>query len=106
MQARNASNLEYAKQLANHTGPDTPALSELELSNLITGTLINEIQYRPGTGILNEIISSGKLSIISNPELKKALASLDGLMLKVRFQEKEEHGAQEINCLKSLAQKK
>lgn len=88
----NAKNMVSALELSNHIGPDTPTISEIELSKLILRTVFAEIQYRPGTGILNEIISSGKLSIISNQELKKALASLDGLMLKVRFQENEEHG--------------
>jgi len=88
----NAKNMESAVELSNHIGPDTPTLNEIEFSKLVAKTMFNEIQYRPGTGILNEVISSGKLSIISNKELKKALASLDGLMLKIRFQENEEHG--------------
>lgn len=90
MKARNLSNMAAATEMAKHTGPDQPAISDGEFSKLLFGALENEIQYRPGTGIINEIISSGSLSIISNPRLKKALASLDGLMLKVRFQESEE----------------
>lgn len=48
------------------------------------------MQYRPGSAVVNEIISSGKLNIFKNKELKNALATLDGLLLKIRFQENEE----------------
>ena len=40
--------------------------------------------------MLNEIINSGKLNIFQNNELKNALASLDAMLLKIRFQENEE----------------
>ncbi|WOJ93771.1 DUF6090 family protein [Congregibacter variabilis] len=90
MKRRNLSNLAAAIEMAKHTGPDQPAISDEEFAGLFFGALDNEVQYRPGTGIINEVISSGSLSIISNPRLKKALASLDGMMLKVRFQESEE----------------
>ena len=54
------------------------------------GTINAEVQYRPGSGVTSEIISSGKLNIFQNKELKNALAALDGLLLKIRFQENEE----------------
>ncbi|MEM6484038.1 MAG: DUF6090 family protein [Pseudomonadota bacterium] len=87
---RNERNLAAAIELAKHTGPDVPNISEKEFSRLFYSAVITEVQYRPGTGIINEIISSGNLSIISNKKLKEALASLDSLILKVRFQENEE----------------
>ena len=89
----NAENIVAAVEIANHTGPEPSNITDKEFSILFFKTTNNEVQYRPGNGIINEIISSGKLSIISNLELKKALASLDGLILKIRFQENEEVGA-------------
>jgi hypothetical protein len=91
---QNAKNLAFALEISKHTGPGNPSISDEQFAVLFWGAFINEVQYRPGTGIINEIISSGNLSIISNTKLKKALASLDGLMLKVRFQENEEHANQ------------
>jgi hypothetical protein len=92
VQKINANNLKNAVELSKHTGPNIPTkLTDKEFSIMLAGMIFSEVQYRPGTGILNEIISSGKLSIISNLKLKKELASLDGLLLMVRFQEKEEH---------------
>lgn len=86
----NAKNIENALELSNLIGPKLPDISEIAFSKLLSGAYLREVQYRPGTGVLNEIISSGKLNIFSNKELKKALASLDGFMLKVRFQELKE----------------
>lgn len=82
--------LKNAKELATFTGPDIPNITEKKFSELFFGTVNAEVQYRPGTGVTNEIISSGKLNIFQNQELKNALTTLDGLLLKIRFQENEE----------------
>jgi len=86
----NARNLKNAQELSKYTGPEIPDITEEKFSQLFFGVIDAEVQYSPGTGVVNEIISSGKLNIFRNKELKNALAALDGLMLKVRFQEKEE----------------
>ena len=48
-----------------------------------------EVQYRPNKAVLDEIISSGKLTIFSNDKLKFALSSYNGKLTKVKFQEEE-----------------
>jgi hypothetical protein len=88
----NAALLKNAQELSVYTGPELPDITEEEFARLYFGTVNNEVQYRPGSGVVNEIISSGKLNIFQNKELKNALANLDGLALKIRFQEKEELG--------------
>ncbi len=99
VQKINANNLENAVELAKYTGPGDPTITDKQFSELLLKSIFNEVQYRPGTGILNEVINSGKLSIIKNPELKNALASLDGLMLRIRFQENLEHGATRLKLI-------
>lgn len=89
----NSDQIENAIELAKHTGPDAPNITDEEFSKLYFGTVQSEVQYRPGTGVTNEIISSGKLSIFQNKQLKKALAAMDGLLLRIRFQEKDELGS-------------
>lgn len=79
-----------AKELTNYTGPKVPDISEKKIGELYFGTINNEVQYRPGNGVLNEILNSGKLNIFRNNELKNALATLDAMLLKIRFQENEE----------------
>ncbi|MAM29148.1 MAG: hypothetical protein CMC13_09000 [Flavobacteriaceae bacterium] len=86
----NTELLNSAHELATFTGPDIPSITEKKFAELFFGTVNAEVQYRPGSGVTNEILSSGKLSIFQNKELKNALATLDGLLLEIRFQEKEE----------------
>lgn len=45
--------------------------------------------YLPSNGVLQEVISSGKLDLFTNPELRKLLSSWGGVLDKVRFQETE-----------------
>ena len=86
----NASLHKNALELSTYTGPDTPNITEKKFAELYFGTVNAEVQYRPGLGVTDEIINSGKLNIFKNRELKNALATLDGLLLKIRFQEKDE----------------
>ena len=86
----NESQLNFAKELADYTGPEQSNISEKKFAKLFFGLANSEVQYRPGTGVTNEILNSGKLNIFKNEELKEALASMDGLLLKIRFQENEE----------------
>lgn len=86
----NAALLKNALELSKYTGPEIPDISEKRFGELYFGTINAEVQYRPGSGVTNEIISSGKLNIFKNDELKNALATLDALLLKIRFQENDE----------------
>ena len=86
----NAKLFRNALELAKYTGVQDPNLTEERFSELYFSTINTEVQYRPGTGVVNEIINSGKLSIFQNAEIKNALSTLDGLLLRIRFQEDEE----------------
>lgn len=88
--AINAELLKNAQELATYTGPDTPTITEKKFAELFFGALNAEVQYRPGSGVTDEIISSGKLNIFKNKALKSALAAMDGILLNIRFQESEE----------------
>lgn len=59
---------------------------------MIASTFAAEVQFRPSTAVLQEILSSGKLDVFRNKELKRSLASWIGLMQKMVFQEENEHG--------------
>lgn len=85
----NNSNRKGAVELSKFMGPDIPQLTEEEFALLFSETFDEEVQYRPSTGVLSEIISSGKLAIIKNTTLKAHLASWEGAILKIRFQEIE-----------------
>ncbi|NNK80473.1 MAG: hypothetical protein HKO93_03160 [Flavobacteriales bacterium] len=89
--ASNARFGEAAREILNHTGPDEPQISEEEFIRLFMNMLNSEVQYRPSNGVLDEIISSGKLEIFQDPELRKLLSSWDGLIYMIRFQEEEQN---------------
>lgn len=86
---RNQLNFDHALRILDNTGPEPPALTDEEFGRLLTGSLSTEIQFDPNQGVLDEIISSGKLSIFSNKELRFALSSWSGILFRVRLQEQE-----------------
>jgi hypothetical protein len=85
----NKNGLKYAHALLGKMGTDDPELTEKAFDSLMYRTILAEIQYRPSSGTLIELVNSGKLSIISNKELRIKLASWDGVLTNVRFQEEE-----------------
>jgi len=86
---QNERNLKIAHTLLGRMGSDNPDLTEKVFDSLLYRTIVTEIQYRPSPGILVELVNSGKLSIISNRELRLKLASWDGILTSILFQEEE-----------------
>ncbi|WP_339628306.1 DUF6090 family protein [uncultured Maribacter sp.] len=85
----NKRGLEMAHGLLGKMGTDDPNFTEKVFDSLMYRTIFSEIQYRPSPGTLIELVNSGKLSIISNRELRLNLASWDGVLTSVLFQEEE-----------------
>ena len=85
----NKRGLEMAHGLLGKMGTDDPNFTEKVSDSLMYRTIYSEIQYRPSPGTLIELVNSGKLSIISNRELRLKLASWDGLLASILFQEEE-----------------
>ena len=85
----NQRNLKIAHTLLDKMGTDDPDLTEKVFDSLMYRTILAEIQYRPSPGTLIELINSGNLGIISNRELRLKLASWDGILTSVLFQEEE-----------------
>ena len=89
MMERNNFNGDRASELSNLMGPDDPTITEKELADLAMDMTNFEVQYRPNKAVLDEIISSGKLAVFTNNELKFALSSYNGKLTKIKFQEEE-----------------
>ncbi len=85
----NEKNIKIAHILLGKMGTDDPDLTEKVFDSLMYHTILSEIQYRPSPGTLIELINSGNLGIISNRELRLKLASWDGVLTSVLFQEEE-----------------
>ena len=86
---RNKLNFDYALRILDNTGPENPEITDEEFGRLLTNSLSIETQFDPSQGVLDEIISSGKLGIFSSKELKFALSSWSGILYRVRLQEQE-----------------
>ncbi len=67
--------LEYLLTLFDRNILDT--VSNQRISQMFTPIFGSAISYLPATGVLNDIISSGKLNIILNKSLRQNLASFD-----------------------------
>ena len=86
---RNKLNFDNALEILDNTGPENPDLTDEEFGRLLSKSLSIETQFDPSQGVLDEIISSGKLGIFSSKELKFALSSWSGILDRVRLQEQE-----------------
>ena len=73
--------------IGKFTGPTLPLLSEKELSQNMVGAFKHESRYVPNQGTYNEINNSGKLSLISDPSLRKAISELQSQLKRVESQE-------------------
>lgn len=87
--ARNKKNLTLALEILKHTGPEQPVIAEKTFDSLLAYTIGFEVQFKPHNGVIEEIISSGKLSLFKNPELRTSLSSWSGELVGIRFQEDE-----------------
>lgn len=87
----NENNISNALKLANAMGPEKPKITEEEVGNLATWSLSREVQFNPSLGVLEELISSGQLGIITNQKLRFTLSSWKGLLDATKGQEQELH---------------
>jgi len=84
---RNDSIYSRAINIGAFTGPTLPDISEKELSQLMVGAFKYESRYVPNLGTMNEINNSGKLSLITDPELRKAISEWQSQLELVHNQE-------------------
>jgi hypothetical protein len=84
----NTQYTDYALKISDHTGPENPEITEKEFEDLAMGAFSAEVHYNPNQGVLDEVISSGKLGIFNNDELKFALSSWGAVFNKALWQER------------------
>lgn len=79
---------DYALKISDYTGPGNPGITEKEFETLAMNSFSSEVHYNPNQGVLDEIISSGKLGMFSNDELKFALSSWSAVLDRALWQER------------------
>ena len=84
----NRNNIISARKIGQYTGPHLQQADEKGLSMLMAGAFKKMPNYLPSLGSLFEVINSGKLSIISNQDLRSELSSYESVLDNVHAQEK------------------
>lgn len=87
--ARNEKNMRYGSRFFDYTGPDKPTIQEEVFDSLIVNSVGNEILFKPYNGVIEEIISTGKLSLFKNPDIRSVLSSWSTELNGIRIQEAE-----------------
>ncbi|GLU44853.1 DUF6090 family protein [Allomuricauda sp. NBRC 101325] len=85
--AYNDSNIKNSVSLGQYTGPSLPQFDEKELSQLMVGIFKIEARFTPSQGTVIEIINSGKLSVLSDANLRKSLSDWQSTLEGVKRQE-------------------
>lgn len=83
----NTKIIESSIEIGKFTGPSLPILSEKELSQNMVGAFKSTSHYVPNKGTYDEINNSGKLSLISDSFLRKAISELQSQLELVKVQE-------------------
>jgi hypothetical protein len=71
----NRNNYEGAKKIIEHISMDTIAITEKQFSELLYNSFVSDISFNPNNSLLNEMINSGSLKDLSNPQLRMDLTN-------------------------------
>jgi len=85
----NINNLKAAQEIGKYTGPQLQQQDEKHLSDLMVGAFKYMVNYLPSMGTLYDVINSGKLSLISNQELRSLLAAFESELDDIHRQEND-----------------
>ena len=80
--------VEINREILRHTGPNAHWDSSTHFDSLMYYIAVSGWIYVPDDGVLNEIIHSGKLSIISDDAVKKEIVSLPQLLSLIREEDR------------------
>ena len=84
----NRNNLEHAKKIIQ-ADPEDPNIQESQFSQWIVEALAYEISFNPNNSLLFEMINSGSMKDLSNPELRKFLTDWVAILEDIHQQESE-----------------
>jgi hypothetical protein len=88
--ALNQQNAEGARTLLRFMSDSTTLTDEAAFSKLIYSTLAYDIAFNPNNSLLNEMINSGSLRDLSNPELRRRLTNWIATLEDVARQEQDQ----------------
>ena len=85
----NRNNYEGAKKIIEHTLKDTIAITEKHFSELLYNSFVSDISFNPNNSLLNEMLNSGSLKDLSNPQLRMDLTNWISTLDDIGKQENE-----------------
>jgi len=84
-----AVQLEAAQEFIQHMGPKKTSLDEERFAGLMANGFRDTYSYLPSSGVLKDLINSGKLGLIKNAELRRVLADWDAQINYIKKLEEE-----------------
>ena len=89
--------LSASNEIIQHTHPEKKLLDEFEFAYLLGEGFRDTHKYNPSSGVMKDLINSGKLSLITNAELRRILADWDSNIIQVEeFEDEAKKVSQEV----------
>lgn len=85
----NRNNYKGAKKIIEHISKDTMAIMEKQFSELLYNSFVSGISFNPNNSLLSEMINSGSLKDLSNPQLRMDLTNWISTLDDIGKQENE-----------------
>lgn len=85
----NRENYEGAKKIIEHLSNDTLSITEKQFAKLLYTSFVSDISFNPNISLLYEMLNSGSLKDISNPQLRIYLTNWISTLEDISNQEKE-----------------
>lgn len=85
--AVNSYTIEIARRYLDLTGPDASSVPPLLVSSLFDSLLRTSVEYEPSPGVLEDIISSGNLKLLTNDSLRMELSNWKAKLARASRQE-------------------
>lgn len=83
----NRLNYRESQKIADYIRGNQEINDERDLSKMLFNSFSYEIAYNPNNSLLNELINSGRLEDISNPELRMYLTNWESMIQSIHQQE-------------------
>ncbi|SIO00357.1 DUF6090 family protein [Algoriphagus halophilus] len=85
----NQGNIDGAKSILTYIADPNNSPGEKEFSELLYQSFSSDIAFNPNNSLLNEMINSGNLKILSNSELRRLLTNWISTLEDIKRQENE-----------------
>jgi len=85
----NQQNYDEAKSLIVHMSKDTVTLTEKEFAESLYASFAQDVAFNPNNSLLNEMLNSGSLRNISNPQLRIYLTNWISTLEDIAKQEND-----------------